>query len=550
MMKKNKSSIISVLTGVIKNHKLLSFSIIIAVAGSVIASLLSPLVLEKIINNLTDKLPVPFYFALFYFALIAITGLLVSAKESTLIVFGQKVTKDLRRALCRKLSRLPAEEFVKQEPGVTVSRFVNDVDTVENLFTSGIISMFADACKIVSIFTIIFIKNTGLALLLLVITPLLFLFTRIVQKRMLKAQLENRVAVGKVNNHVPETIRNIRMIHTLHKERYMREKYDEYIEESYAATAKTNFYDAVYSPVILIINALVVAVVMILSATGNPKITDFFGMSVGTAVAIIAYISKVFEPLESIGMEIQTIQSAVAGVKRIDEFLSLPERWETDGNITIKDFEKPSFPCVQLKNVTFGYEENNNILNNLSFTVNEGEHTTLSGRTGAGKSTIFKLLLGMYKPDSGEILIYGKRAETLPDSVKRHLFGYVEQSFRLVPGTILDQITLFDDNITREAAIKAAETVGLNKTILNTENGYDTVCTTAIFSQGQYQLLSIARAIAAEPKILLLDEITANLDAETEQYVLEALKNACENRTVISISHRLYEHSGGRKIEI
>lgn len=549
-MKKNKSSILSVLSSVIKKHKLLSFSIIIAVAGSVIASLLSPLVLEKIINNLTDKLPVPFYFALLYFALIALTGLLVSAKESTLIVFGQKVTKGLRRSLCRKLSRLPAKEFVKQEPGVTVSRFVNDVDTVENLFTSGIISMFADFCKIISIFSIIFFKNTGLALLLLVITPLLFSFTRVVQKRMLKAQLENRVAVGKVNNHVPETIRNIRMIRTLHKEKYMRQKYDEHIQESYAATEKTNFYDAVYSPVILIINALVVAVVMILSATGNPKITGFFGMSVGTAVAIIAYIGKAFEPLESIGMEIQTIQSAVAGVKRIEEFLSLPERWETDEEITIKDFENSSAPCVQLQNVTFGYEENNNVLNNLSFTVNEGEHTTLTGRTGAGKSTIFKLLLGMYKPDSGEILIYGKRAETLPDSVKRHLFGYVEQNFRLVPGTVLDQITLFDDNITREASIKAAETVGLNKAILKLENGYDTVCAPAIFSQGQYQLLSIARAIAAEPKILLLDEITANLDAETEQYVLDALKNACENRTVISISHRLYEQSGGRKIEI
>lgn len=323
---KRKNNAAHVLFHVICKSKFLSAAIFLAVTGSVVTALLPPLVLERIINNLADGLSVPFYLALFYFGLTALTGLLDSSRESLLTVLGQKITHGLRHALCAKLSRLPAGFFASQEPGVTVSRFVGDVDTVESLFSSGIISMFADACKVISIFAVIFVKNKGLALILLLLIPLLFFFTRAVQKRMLSAQLQNRVAVGKVSNHVPETIRCIRTIHNLGKENYMRKKYDTHIQESYSAIEKTNFYDAVYSPIILILNALVIGIVMLLSASGNSKILRFFGMSVGTAVAVISYISQVFGPLESIGMEIQTIQSAMAGLRRIDEFLCLPER--------------------------------------------------------------------------------------------------------------------------------------------------------------------------------------------------------------------------------
>lgn len=549
-MKVKKLGLIQVTQNVMKLNKLLSLGIIITVVGAVISALLPPLVLEQIINLLTSGSTVTIPLAISYFVLLALTSILDSLRESLLVVFGQKITHGLRSTLCEKFSNLPADMFVKQEPGAVVSRFVNDVDTVESLFTSGIISMFADACKVISIFAILFIKNKGLALVLLLLTPLIFLFTRMVQKRMLAAQIDNRIAVEKATNHVPETIKSIRTIHSLRKEKYMCEVYDKHIQDSYNAVEKTNFYDAVYSPIILIINAFVVAVVMLLSATGVPGIQSFFGMSVGTAVAVINYISSIFGPLESIGMEIQTIQSAVAGVHRIDEFLSLDERFETDENIDLNMLMESNRACVELQNVTFGYEPNSTILNNLSLTINTWEQITLSGRTGAGKSTIFKLLLGQYKADSGNVFIYGQDASKLPDNIKRKFFGYVEQHFRMIPGTVLEQITLFDESINREMAEKAAITVGLHSTICKLEKGYNTPCTSSLFSQGQWQLLSIARAIASEPKLLLLDEITANLDADTEQSVLKVLKRASENRTVISISHRLYQQTGGRQIAI
>ena len=329
----------------------------------------------------------------------------------------------------------------------------------------------------------------------------------------------------------------------------MESKYDDYILKSYRAMEKSNFYDAIYSPIILVVSAVIVAVMMILSAMGG-EMQSFFGMSVGTAVAVIAYVGKVFEPLESIGMEIQNIQSAVAGVHRINEFLDEPERGEADRSIRCRQLLQSNMPCIELNHVRFGYNKNEPVLNGRSFTVKQGESVTLTGRTGAGKSTIFKLILGLYSPDSGSVRVFGVQAGRIPDREKRTLFGYVEQTFRMVPGTVAEQITLFDSSISRKDAEKAAQIVGLHESIAKLESGYDTPCTESLFSQGEWQLLSIARAIAADPAILLLDEITANLDSGTEQMVISALKKASENRTVLSISHRLYEQTGGRQINI
>ena len=547
-VKKNNAGYVGkIIFRTMAEYGFLSAGIIAAVIGAVAAALIPPLVLGNIVDTLTlGELP-SVGMAFLYFGMLALTGFLESVREGLLTVFGQKITHGLRSSLMGKLVRLSADELNRQEPGNLVSRFVGDVDTVENLFTSGIISMFADACKIVSILAVIWIKNMGLAIVLLLLLPVLFVFTRYVQKNMLTAQLENRRAVGRASGHVPETLKNIRTIHCLLKEKYMEKKYDEYIGQSYMAMEKTNFYDAIYSPVILILNAVVVAVVMLLSASGNSSVLTFFGMSAGTAVALINYISEIFSPVESLGMEIQTIQSAFAGIKRINEFLTLSERkvhyGEVQSSSNSAGDDGADKPYVEFKNVTFGYDEHV-ILDDVSFEVKRGGQATLSGRTGAGKSTIFKLLLGLYEPQKGSVLIDGTPAAALRDEERRNIFGYVEQSFHMVPGTVKEQITLFDDSISDEEVRDAAVLAGLHDTIMKLEKGYDTICTPELFSQGQWQLLSIARAAAAKPELLLLDEITANLDAETEKTVLQALKRVSKDRTVLSISHRTMAETG------
>lgn len=543
-----KNSAMGVVAETVRRKWLLSLGVILAVAASVVISLLPPLVLEAIINDLTGGAGVSVGLTLLYFAAIAGDGLFESAREGLLTVFGQKITHAMRARLERKLAAMSADELTAADPGAIVSRFTGDVDTVEALFTSGVISMFADVCRVISIMAIILSRSTGLAVVLAAVLPLVFLLTRTVQKRMLKSQLANRAAVARVSGHVPETIRCLRTIRMLGKEEYMKQRYGEYIDESYAAIEKTNFYDAIYSPIILILNAVTVAAVMLMSASGNPTVLRFFGISVGTAVAVINYIGQIFTPIESIGMEIQTVQSAVAGIRRINDFLALPER--TVYTASDAGTRTAGSPCVALRDVTFGYGDEKNVLNKLSFSVNEGEQVTLAGRTGAGKSTIFKLILGLYAPRAGSVLVNGIEAYRIPDADRRRTYGCVEQSFRMVPGTIRDQITLFDASITDAAVQEAARLVGLDETIRAFPQGYDTPCTPALLSQGQWQLLSIARAVAANPRILLLDEITANLDAETEEKVLEALKRASASRTVLSISHRLFEYTGGRIIHI
>ena len=566
-MKKNKEAmgvpkrqVKTVIWQTVKKQKWLSLGIVLAVVGAVVTALIPPLILARIVDTITGGNKAAVYILVLYFAMLALTGFMESAREGLLTVFGQKITHALRSSLMEKFVSLTSDNLTRQEPGTLVSRFVGDVDTVENLFTSGIISMFADACKIISILVVIWFENKGLTVVLLVMLPFLFGFTRHVQKNMLTAQIENRKAVGRASGHVPETLHNIRTIHCLAREKYMEERYDTYIGESYQAMERTNFYDAVYSPVILILNAIVVAVVMLLSASGNQSVLTFFGMSAGTAVAVINYISQIFTPVESLGMEIQTIQSAVAGIHRINEFLVLEEKIQVvaEGNMEVlkdekfaehagdrenlSDFSKKSVsksgvPFVEFKDVTFGYDEHV-VLEHLNFKVMDTDQVTLLGRTGAGKSTILKLLLGLYQPDQGEVLIHGMPAAAVRAEERRKLFGYVEQSFHMVPGTVRDQITLYDNRISDRQVKAVAELTGLKEAIERLENGYDTICTPEIFSKGQWQLLSIARAAAAEPKMLLLDEITANLDAETEKSVLAALKRVAKDRTVISISHR------------
>ncbi len=543
MKTKQKSGVFTTIRMAAAAHHLLTAGTILCVAASVAASLVPPLLLARVVDRLSEGAALTFFAVLGYFCSLALEGIRSSAQERLLVLFGQKMTHALRSEMSRKLTQLPASTLAGQNPGEVTARFSGDVDTVEALFTSGIISMVADACRIVSILAVIAVKNTGLALVLLLVVPLFAVFTRHVQKRMLSAQFDNRRAVAAVSGLVPETLHNIRTIRALGMEAYMERRYDRRIADGYAAMERTNFYDAIYSPVVLLLNAVVVGIVMLLSASGNAEILNLFGMSVGTSVAVISYISRIFAPIESLGMEIQTIQSAMAGVRRIDAFLAQPERAVPKRNETAARGD------VALSHVTFGYGEKP-VLRDFSMTVRQGEQVMLVGRTGAGKSTVFKLLLGLYQPEAGTVTIGGVDVSRISDQERRTCIGCVEQHFSRVPGSVLDQITLGDPQITAAMAKNAAQLAGIDAAVQALPKGYDTVCMEGMFSQGEWQLLSIARAAAADPAVLLLDEITANLDAETEARVLEALRRASAGRTVLSVSHRIYGNLGGRTIEV
>ncbi len=512
----------------------LCLSILLSVLGCILFSLLPPYILSQIVDTLTSQSQISLYIISFYFMTLLVSNIMLSIRDALLLVYGQKITHALRSALMQKYSNLDIHVITQVAPGSIVSRFMNDVDTVEALFTNGIISLIADAISLLSILVMIYQTTKGLFFTLLVVLPFLFLFTRHVQKSMLKSEIKNRKAVQETNAFIPQVIQNIVTIHNLNKQTYFEQKYDASIQKGYLAITKTNFYDALYSPVIQCTNACIIAIVILLSSTNNSNILTFFSMSAGSAVMIIQLVSQIFEPIESIGMEITTIQSALSGVQRINEFLKYKEK-NPSRNERITNVDQD--PIISIQNISFAYQDKD-VLHNYSLEIHKGEHITLLGRTGSGKSTLFKLILGLYKPSQGKILVYGQEPYHFDSNQRRKIFGYVEQTFHPVLGTIKDQITLYDSSITDQQVILALKRCHLYETVFSFQDDIHTLCKEELFSKGQWQLLSIARAIVTDPSILMLDEITASLDAESEKEILETLDSVSKDRTVISISHR------------
>lgn len=574
-------SVAKIIARTVRKHSGRSILLIVVIELAVVFSLYPPLVLEKIVNTLAEEKEILFSMAMVYFQITAAAGLLDVVKESLITAFGQKVTHQIRSAMSEKLNHLPAAYFVEREPGALVSRFVGDVNTVENLFTTGIISMAADLCRLLSILVIIFTRSTGLGLILVVVSPLVFAMTRAFQKRMLQAQMENRVAVGRTSQQIPEALRNMRTIRVLQQEDYMLGRYGAAILESFRAQERSNFYDSIYSPIIVWVSALLVGVMMAASAQSG-TVQVFFGMSVGTAAAVIAYVGSFFGPLESIGMEIQNVQSAVAGVKRINEFLreteQNPSARQSDAvcsagsqavhtehgpegdhamsevNCAVRKREHAAVEvraAVEFQDVCFRYRDGEpEILFRFNETVKEGETVVLTGRTGAGKSTLVKLAAGLYPPQQGTVRVFGRTPDSIPENEKRRWLGYVEQQFHLIPGSVAEQVSLGDPQVSAVQVRQALDLVGLGEIVDGLPDGIHTICTETMFSQGQFQLLAIARAVVLNPRILLLDEITANLDSGTEEVVLAALRAASRDRTVISVSHRLYGGEGKERVRL
>lgn len=520
-----------------------------ALSGTIVLSLflsiLPPLVLQRAIDALADgkaDSSLLLFWGLLYFILTALSGLSEGIRETLITMFGQAVTKRIRQAMAAKLSRLPAAFFTGRGEGSTASLFVNDVDTLEDLFDSGIISMAVDSCRLFSILAAVYWLSFGLFLLLLAALPFLFLLTRTFQHHMLAAQIENRKAIASTNELIPETCRNIRTIRLLSCENFMKKRYAAAIKKSFQSMEKTNFYDSIYSPIILTTSALLISLMAILSV--SPEGATLFGMTAGTAAALIAYVGKIFSPLESLGMEIENIQSAMAGVHRIREFME-----EEEMALPKEKGKKNDLP-LRISHLSFAYEKGHPLFKDFSLTLEAGCHLTLTGRTGSGKSTLFKLITGLYLPDSGTIALFGMNPAAIPPKERRKIFGIVSQSFPMIDGTVRDQITLGDMRITDTMTASALRISGLYETVMALPQKLDTPFQDSLFSEGEKQLLSIARALVFQPPLLLLDEMNAHLDSLTEQKVLRALSRASSHRTVLSISHRMESACQGPVLRI
>lgn len=527
---KNKS-VLSVILKVLYQNIFMLLILILLIIGVVLGSLLPPCILKSIIDDYLssakgDKLLVP---AVLYLLTIFLVGIFEFSKETMLTIYGQQITNAIRSEMMSKLKRIPSSYLSKHDSGIIVSQFVNDVDTIQNLFTNGVVSMVVDSLKIVGIVITIWFFSIYLGIMTLLILPVLFFVTRYFQAHMLKEQIKNRTLIGIVNNHIPDTVSNMEIIKVFHKEKYMEKKYKKNVLENYKTVEKVNFYDAIFSPIVIIIRAILIAVMVILCS----RQIAILGISVGMVAAAIELLSNLFSPIENLGMEIQSIQQAIAGVRHVNEFLLQEEEMEKTGMVNIQKL------ALNFEHVGFGYESEQTLFLDFNLHIKQNEKVVFKGRTGAGKSTLFKLILGLIEPTEGKITINDTDVTTIPSSEKRKLFGFVEQQFSSVPGNIKEQITLGDQTICEDSVRKVMQFVGLDEFVMVLDNKYLTDMKAASFSNGQCQLLSIARALIMDPPIILLDEMTANLDSETEKKIIQVLLKAVKNRMLLSISHRL-----------
>lgn len=524
---------------VLKTNKGMTAWLLFAVLGVIAVSLIPPQILKLIIdNNLVPKNSHGLLrLAILYMTVLLFIGLFDFLKEALLTILGQKITREIRFLMMQKLARINARYFSAKESGAVVSRFTNDVDAVNTLFTSGVVGMFVDSLKVIGIVISIWFFSARLGLIVLLFLPVIYGITRLFQRRMLQAQIDNRVQVGQVNNHISESLKNMLMIKSFSKEEYMEQIYASRLTENFQTLEKVNFYDAVFSPIIQVLRSIAIAGIVVL-ASGQ---LNFLGITLGMVAASIELISNLFAPIENLGMELQNIQQAVSGIQRVNDFHHEAEDEAKDEMLKAETIiPDRSAVRLQFRDVTFGYETGADVLHQINLTVNPLAKVTFVGRTGVGKTTLFKLILGMLKPQQGIISINDMDVCRIPNREKRKIFGYVDQTFHLISGTVAEQISLQDAGISRDQIEKSLDFVGLTDYVNGLEFGLDTLVSgEGMFSQGQKQLLAIARAIVTNPPILLLDEITANLDSITEEKIVSVLQKASQAHTILSISHRL-----------
>lgn len=479
--------------------------------------------------------------SVFYFLSYALSLCFTILENVVIDAFGQKMIKELREVMMEKATRLAPSYFTHHGTGEMASHLSDDVNAIETLFSSGLITLIVSLFQVVGILVSVFVFSWMLGLILLVCLPFVYLITRVFQKKMLKNQMENRKVINSLNNGFSETAENLFTIQNLNAENYQKGKFDDNLRSSRKTMNRNAIFDSIYSPILQMIKAILIAIVFLLVGTMTGK-DSIIGISIGSFAASVSLIGDVFTPMENIGQMLQEMQEGISGIRKAEEFLSEKEIPETDDSITFDKILQEG-NLIQVQDLSFRYDDGDrDVFSHVSFVVKRGEKVVIKGRTGAGKTTMFRLILGMYLPTEGRVLIGNEDAYRIPGREKKRLFGYVEQGFSSIDGTILDQITLKDPSISIDKVRECMKKVFLDHYVMTEiEQGYNAKFSETLFSRGQLQLLSLARAIVQDPEILFLDEISANLDSQTEDKILRALYNAGQKKTVLSISHRLSE---------
>lgn len=447
---------------------------------------------------------------------------------------SQKLVHTLRTELFNKMQHLPLCFYDTRSHGDTMSRITNDVDNISSTIAQTTTQLISSILTLVGSFLVMINLNIPLTVVVLLCIPLVVLLTKIIASKSRAYFLAQQRSLGELNGVIEENILGLKMVKAFGKQKDVLDNFKAINEELYESSNKAQIWSGYMMPLMNVINNLIFTVVAIVGGI----LAVGYGLAVGIVVSFLSYSRQFAQPLNSIAGMFNTIQSALAGAERVFEVLdTIEEKEDIEGAI---DIENPK-GNVEFNNVCFSYDKTTPILNNISFNVKEGETVALVGETGAGKTTIVNLLTRFYDCDSGTIFIDNKSITNLKRESLRKCFSVVLQDTCLFTGTIMDNIRYSQSDASDEEVIRASKIAHAHDFISKLPKGYYTMVSgvTDNLSQGQRQLIAIARAVLCDSPILILDEATSSVDTKTEKDIQNALVKLMKNRTSFLIAHRL-----------
>ncbi len=482
------------------------------------------------------------YIALIYLFILIFGFVMKFFHTYIMQIIGQKVMYDMRMEIFTHLQGLSVSFFNRNPVGRLITRVTTDVDALNELFASGVVTIFGDIFTLLGIIVFLLYYNVKLALITFSVVPILFIAAFLFKIKVRKSFREVRIRIARINSFLQESITGMKIVQIFNREEKNFGKFDSLNKDYLDAYLQTIFYYALFYPAVEIISSLAIALIVWYGGINVLK----NALSLGSLIAFITYAQRFYQPIRDLSEKYNILQSAMAASERIfkllDTKISIPE---SPKPVKIKEISGD----IEFKNVWFAYNEDY-VLKDISFKVKRGQSIAFVGATGAGKSTIINLLARFYDPDRGAVFIDGIDIKNMSKKTLRENIGVVLQDVFLFSGDIKYNISLGDNNISFEKIRKAAVEVNIEKFISRLPNGYseDIRERGSILSFGQRQLLAFARALVYDPQILVLDEATSNVDTETEILIQNAVKKLMNGRTSIIIAHRLSTIQNADKI--